>query len=218
MGVGADQANTTDMTSIDLITTATTPNITGTMAVQLDEAAPDDDGATPTEVTAAFALEIARRDESATRVLRVRAVEQRAEVAVADETARRLHKANKRRGRIKNRHARRTAKQQELKLTTEIIATVTSVRSATARSENPKLAPNVMAEADVDMPEPSDAFRDALKWTVRAVVATDEVRARQQMLADGLARLAESETARLVEWSIENDTRPGVAVQLVTAA
>lgn len=223
--VGSDQANMADITSVDLITTATTPNIAGTMAVQLGEIAPDDDGATPTEVTAAFALEIARRDEAAARVLRVRAVEQRAEVAVADETARRLHKTNKRRERMRNRHARRTAKQQELKLpiTTETIATVTSVRSATDLSENAKLAPNIMAEADVDMPEPSDAFRNALKWSVRAVVATEEVRARQQILADGLARLAESETTRLEELAAggvvgENDTRPGVAVQLVTAA
>lgn len=73
------------------------------------------------------------------------------------------------------------------------------------------------------MPEPNDAFRDAMKWTVKAVVAAEEVRARRRTLQDGLSALARAQLERGESFAAgnvvgDNAMREGVAVQLVTAA
>ncbi|GMF50739.1 unnamed protein product [Phytophthora fragariaefolia] len=168
-----------------------------TTAVMTRQLQPNNEeaGASPTEVTAAFAEETERRDEDTTRVLRVRAVQERRAVAEAEGIAIRQRKAEKRQERTKRRDERRSAKMDAvgLPITAEAIATVTSTRAGTQTEK--VLAPGVTAEADVVMPEPDRPFREAMQWSARAVEATGELRSRQHTLERGLVQLAEVEAA-----------------------
>ncbi|GMF58797.1 unnamed protein product [Phytophthora fragariaefolia] len=85
------------------------------------------------------------------------------------------------------------------------------------------MGPGVTAEQKFDMPEPSDQFVEALKWSVQAHTAVREVKKRQDTLVDKLANLAMSDARRLELQAAgnvagENDTRRGVAQQMLAAA
>lgn len=135
-------------------------------------------------------------------------------------------KAARRREREQRRRIRREVK-SALDAALEQVATVQGVTSEreedTSPTENSLVEQSVIAEADVEMPEPSEDFRSALFWTERALQAHAHVESRVNELKDGYAKLAVAEAQRLEllaagEVVGDNDVREGVTVQLVTAA
>lgn len=135
-------------------------------------------------------------------------------------------KAARRREREHRRRVRREVK-SALDAALEQIVTVHGVTSEREEDSGPTEAAivgqSVTRESDVEMPEPSEDFRDALTWTERALQAHAQVESRVNELKDGYAKLAMAEAQRLELLAAgnvvgDNDIREGVAVQLVTAA
>lgn len=147
-------------------------------------------------------------------------------VEMKEEAERCERKAKKRKLRASIMAARRQHK-SELQAALDNIVTVAGATSkretVTEMTPRRPVAPGLTAEPNVEMPEPSSEFRDALLRSEQALRARRRLAARLDELKEGYAKLAVAEAQRgelLAAGNVvgENDVRDGVADQLVTAA
>jgi hypothetical protein len=134
------------------------------------------------------------------------------------------HRAEKRRERAKKRRAAKKTKEAIRAVTHhDVLHAVTTRDYPPEDLEGPRRTDGVVYEPDFEMPEPSCGFREALAVSIAALNAVDEVVKRRDVLVDRLAKLALAEARRMELLAAgnvagENDTREGVAHQLLAAA
>ncbi|KAE9079103.1 hypothetical protein PF010_g22874 [Phytophthora fragariae] len=188
------------------------------------ESATEAEGATPESMQTAIDTEMNAGDVKVGKAMLIKAWEATRRSAAGEEAERWRRKRQKRLGYTRARRDRRDERKR--------LAATASVQGAggseTSRREGggervEGLAEGVSNEQDIDMPEPSPEFEEAIDWSARAARALREVKARRQELEDGYVDLAIAEARRQEELAAgsavgEFTTREGVARQLVTAA
>ncbi|KAE8972798.1 hypothetical protein PR002_g26400, partial [Phytophthora rubi] len=183
----------------------------------------------PVQSMAAVMAEMHRADAVNAKVLQARAANDAMEEKKTEEAARWAARATKRRERAHRRRLARKEREQRhgdgVLVTVGDVMRVTSERDGQSKAapEEGDLRPGPTPERQVKMPEPSPELRDAMVWSVRARDALREVEARRGALTEGFAKLAVVEAERLELLAAgnvvgENETRDGVARQLIAAA
>ncbi|KAE9221449.1 hypothetical protein PF004_g13046 [Phytophthora fragariae] len=180
----------------------------------------------PVQLMAAVLSEMKKGDAQHAKVLQARAVADAIAKSKDAEAERWAARATKRRERTRRRRAAKEKsdhqEQQDAIVTAQDVASATSKRSEGMRDgECP--APGRVKEQQFVMPEPDPDFREAMMWSIRARDALREVEIRGDALTEGFGKLATSKAERLELLAAgnvvgENDTRDGVAQQLVAAA
>ncbi|KAE8966142.1 hypothetical protein PR002_g28460 [Phytophthora rubi] len=183
----------------------------------------------PVQLMAAVMAEMHHADAVNAKVLQARAANDAMEEKKTEEAARWAARATKRRERSHRRRLARKEREQQhgdgVLVTVEDVMSATSERDGQSKAapEEGDFGPGPTPERQVKMPEPSPEFRDAMVWSVRARDALREVEARRGALTEGFAKLAVVEAERLELLAAgnvvgENETRDGVALQLIAAA
>ncbi|KAE9351357.1 hypothetical protein PF008_g5979 [Phytophthora fragariae] len=183
----------------------------------------------PVQLMTEVMAEMDRADVVNAKVLQARAANDAMEEKKTEEAAHWTARATKRQERAhRRRHARKESEQQHgdgVLVTGQDVMSATSERGGQSKGapEEGDLRPGPIPEQRFKMPEPSPEFRDAMVWSVRARDALREVEVRRGVLTEGFARLAIVEAERLELLAAgnvvgENETRGGVARQLIAAA
>lgn len=207
-----------------------------TGVLRIAAAASTGQGVSPTGWLKALAMETGKANYEAASALQMRVADAVVAEQLKRETEDWKRRADKRKARDKR--SKRTREQVEASKgtvqkntgsTAKALMTHskawTSVRSASGHCDdmNNAIAEGVTLEANVGMPEPTAEFQVALDWSVRAVDVLRHVAIHQDALTNGLSKLALTEANRLESLAAgdvvgENETREGVAKQLVAAA
>ncbi|GMF29522.1 unnamed protein product [Phytophthora fragariaefolia] len=182
----------------------------------------------PAALRKEFMAEEAKRGTGQARMFREGVMNDETKQLEAQEKERGSARVAKRRERAQRRRARREKQQGQQGprgITVQDVRHASSARAVGPGEEvtDSDMGPGVTAEQNFNMPEPSDQFVEALKWSVRAHAATREVKKRRDTLVDGFANLAMPEARRLELLAAgnvagENDTRQSVAQQILAAA
>jgi len=178
----------------------------------------------PALVLAALEHEMRRIDQMGAKVLPLKVLTVDAEKWKAEEDERWKRRAEKRKRRARKRRAVQKETGAVLAVKQhDVLHAVSARERPTGSSEEPRTTDGIMYEDDFEMPEPSCEFREALVLGIAAREAVDEVEARRDVLVDGFGKLALAEARRtelLAAGNVagENNTREGVAQQLVAAA
>jgi len=141
----------------------------------------------------------------------------------AEEEERWRHRAEKRRKHAQRRRAKRALGVVRAVTQGDVLHAVSARKGTTEDKERRRRTDGVTYEGDFEMPEPSCEFREALVKSIAARDAVDEMGRRRDVLVDGFGKLALAEARRMELLAAgnvagENDTRTGVAHQLVAAA
>lgn len=211
-----------------------------TGVLRLPEIPETDGGISPKSWASALTAELLRQNDTAAKAMQVKATEDALQERTDAETVRWRARAERRRLRErKRRHVRRKLEAAgKLKVVTSANRQAdvtgpeaeadggtmcTATRTEATADPSESTDQDVTEERDVVMAEPSEEFQEALAWSATVIDALAHVDSRQAVLMEGFTKLAVSEANRmeaLAAGSIvgENDTRTGIARQLVTAA
>jgi hypothetical protein len=172
---------------------------------------------------AALKAEGLRNDPDSAKVLQLKVLSSEAEAWKAEEQERWNRRTEKRRARAQRRRAAKKKSGTVLRVTQSDVQHAVSARDCSPEDrEGPRRTDGVVYEPDYEMPEPTCQFREALLLSIVARDAVEAVEERRDVLLDGFGKLVLAEARRMESLAAgnvagENDTREGVAHQLITA-